>query len=170
LNVIAGIVPGSKIKGELLFNGQPREPWVKYVTGYVHQEDLLFAGLTVEQTLRFTGAFKLQLPHEERERRVEEVISCLNLAKCRRSQVGGGWKRGISGGEKRRASIGNELITNPSLLLLDEPTSGLDAATAEELILTLKNLARQGRTIITTIHQPSSQVFFSFDKVLNRFV
>jgi ABC-type multidrug transport system ATPase subunit len=71
--------------------------------------------------------------------------------------------RGISGGEKKRLSIAIEILTRPHLLFLDEPTSGLDSASAFFVIQTLRNIARDGRTIISSIHQPSSEVFALFD-------
>lgn len=67
--------------------------------------------------------------------------------------------KGISGGEKKRTTIGIELLTDPNLLFLDEPTTGLDAYTAFSVIFTLRELAKTGRTVITTIHQPSSEIF-----------
>ena len=75
-------------------------------------------------------------------------------------------KRGISGGERKRTSIGVELLTNPSLIFLDEPTTGLDSSTALNLMMLIKKLASEGRTIISTIHQPSSDIFNSFDKLI----
>ena len=74
--------------------------------------------------------------------------------------------RGLSGGERKRTSIGVELLTNPSLIFLDEPTTGLDSETALQLILLLEALALGGRTVISTIHQPSSDIFMSFDKLI----
>ena len=71
--------------------------------------------------------------------------------------IGGFFRRGISGGERKRVSIGHELLINPALLLLDEPTSGLDSTTALHLLVTLKQLAQGGRAVATTIHQPSSR-------------
>ena len=76
-------------------------------------------------------------------------------------------KRGISGGERKRTSIGYELITEPSLLLLDEPTSGLDSSTAFRIMNVLKKEARRGMTILTTIHQPSAELFMIFDRCVS---
>lgn len=74
--------------------------------------------------------------------------------------------RGLSGGERKRTSIGYELITNPSLLYLDEPTSGIDSYTSLGIVELLHRQARQGRTIVATIHQPSADIFMNFDKIL----
>ena len=74
--------------------------------------------------------------------------------------------KGLSGGERKRTSIGYELITNPSCLLLDEPTSGLDSCTAQEVVKLLRNEARRGMSIVATIHQPSSELFHRFDRVI----
>jgi len=80
--------------------------------------------------------------------------------------LGGVLKRGVSGGEKKRVNVALALLANPSLLLLDEPTSGLDLGTAEKLLETLKRLAETGLTVVTTIHQPSSQMYKYFDKLV----
>lgn len=74
--------------------------------------------------------------------------------------------RGVSGGERKRVSIGQEMLINPSLLFLDEPTSGLDSTTAQRIVSTVWEQAKGGRTIVMTIHQPSSRLFYMFDKVL----
>ena len=75
-------------------------------------------------------------------------------------------KRGISGGERKRTSIGYELITEPSLLLLDEPTSGLDSSTSKRIVQLLRKEAERGMSVLATIHQPSSDIFMMFDKVI----
>lgn len=100
------------------------------------------------------------------ERRVEAIIAELGLEKCQHTMIGNTFLRGVSGGERKRVSIGHEMLVDPSLLLLDEPTSGLDSTTASRIIVTLQELARGGRTIITTIHQPSSRIFQMFDKLI----
>jgi ABC-type multidrug transport system ATPase subunit len=76
--------------------------------------------------------------------------------------VGNELIRGVSGGERKRTSIGVELLTNPSMLFLDEPTTGLDSSTALDIVQHLKHLATQGVNVVSTIHQPSSEIFDSF--------
>ncbi|KAK3200056.1 hypothetical protein Dsin_023471 [Dipteronia sinensis] len=98
--------------------------------------------------------------------RVEMIIKELGLERCRHTRVGGGFVKGISGGERKRTSIGYEILVNPSLLLLDEPTSGLDSTSANKLLQILQKVAKAGRTVITTIHQPSSRMYHMFDKLL----
>lgn len=94
------------------------------------------------------------------------VAAELGLTRCGNSIIGGPLLRGISGGERKRVSIGQEMLVNPSLLLVDEPTSGLDSTTAQRIVATLRWVARGGRTVVTTIHQPSSRLFRMFDKVV----
>ncbi len=104
---------------------------------------------------------------KEREERVEEIMSDLNLKKCENTVIGIPDKdvKGISGGERRRLAFGCELITNPNLMFFDEPTSGLDSFMAMSIVECIKRLAQQGKTIICTIHQPSSDVFEKFDRL-----
>lgn len=116
-------------------------------------------------------AAKLKLPESisetEKAERVWEVLGQLGLQDIAESRVGSGERRGISGGERRRLSIGLELIARPSILILDEPTSGLDSVSAAKVVQVLRDLAHgdhgvvQKTTIIATIHQPSSQIFVS---------
>lgn len=83
----------------------------------------------------------------------------MGLKKCAETYVGNSLIRGLSGGEKKRTSVGVELLINPSLIFLDEPTTGLDSTTALNLVKFLNRLAHSGRTVVTTIHQPSSEIF-----------
>jgi ABC-type multidrug transport system ATPase subunit len=85
------------------------------------------------------------------------------LTKCQNTKIGGSLLKGVSGGERKRTSIGVELITDPQLIFLDEPTTGLDSHTAASVMETLRALAESGRTVISTIHQPNSEIFDNFD-------
>lgn len=131
---------------------------------YVRQADIFFDHLTVRDQLGYT-AF-LRLPQdwtaEAKLAEVERIIKLLRLTKVADSKI-----QMLSGGEKKRVNIGTELLTDPSILLLDEPTSGLDSTSATALLSSLKSLARsQNKTIVTSIHQPSSSLFHSFDRLI----
>ncbi|OAE22674.1 hypothetical protein AXG93_2675s1070 [Marchantia polymorpha subsp. ruderalis] len=132
------------------------------------QDDILYAHLTVRETLVCAALLRLprELSRKEKLRRAQDVITELGLERCHNTMVGGSYVRGVSGGERKRVSIGCEMLTDPSLLLLDEPTSGLDSTAALSMVRTMRNLAQSGKTIISTIHQPSSVIFHMFDKVL----
>ncbi|XP_016462263.2 ABC transporter G family member 14 [Nicotiana tabacum] len=167
LTALGGRLSG-KLSGKITYNSQPFSGAIKRSTGFVAQDDILYPHLTVTETLLFTALLRLpqSLSKQEKEQHVEHVITELGLNKCRNSMIGGPLFRGISGGEKKRVSIGQEMLINPSLLLLDEPTSGLDSTTALRILTTVKRLANGGRTVITTIHQPSSRLYHMFDKVV----
>ena len=131
-------------------------------------QDALFATATVREALAFSA--RLRLPASttaaQRNKIVDDMITKLMLEKCQHTMVGNVIIRGVSGGEKKRTAIGIELIADPSILFLDEPTSGLDSYAAHVVVTILKELTRAGKTIISTIHQPSSEVFDIFDDVL----
>ncbi|KAL1346164.1 hypothetical protein HN51_019884 [Arachis hypogaea] len=159
---------GGRLKGKITYNGDPFSNAMKRNTGFVTQDDVLHPHLTVTETLVFTALLRLPntVAKEEKVALAKVVINQLGLVKCKDSIVGGPGLRGVSGGERKRVSVGQELLINPSLLFLDEPTSGLDSTTALRLVSTLFELARGGRTIVMTIHQPSSRLYYMFTKVL----
>lgn len=131
------------------------------------QDDIIFQYFTVREALVFAARLKLKVSIEEQEKRVDRLLYNLDLLKCQNTLIGGGLRKTISGGERKRTAIGMELVTDPSLVLLDEPTSGLDSFTAKQICKTLQNLAhKDGKCIVATIHQPSSESFFYFDKLL----
>ncbi|XP_047339230.1 ABC transporter G family member 14-like [Impatiens glandulifera] len=167
LTALGGRLTG-KLSGKITYNGLPFSGAIKRRTGFVAQYDVLYPHLTVFETLFFTALLRLPntLTDDEKVQHVEKVIGELGLGKCRNSMIGGPLFRGISGGEKKRVSIGQEMLINPSLLLLDEPTSGLDSTTAMRIMTTVKRLASSGRTVVTTIHQPSSRLYHMFNKVV----
>ncbi|KAF5751756.1 ABC transporter G family member 14 [Tripterygium wilfordii] len=167
LTALGGRLTG-KLSGKIMYNSQPFSGSTKRRTGFVAQHDVLYPHLTVFETLLFTAMLRLptSVTQDEKVQQVDQVITELGLTRCRNSMIGGPLFRGISGGEKKRVSIGQEMLINPSLLLLDEPTSGLDSTTAQRILTTIKRLASGGRTVVTTIHQPSSRLYHMFDKVI----
>ncbi|XP_073131478.1 ABC transporter G family member 21 isoform X2 [Henckelia pumila] len=167
LSALAGRLPG-KISGKITYNGQAFSSTMKRKTGFVTQDDVLYPHLTVLETLTYAALLKLpkNLTKQEKMEQAELIIVELGLTRCRNTIIGGILLRGISGGERKRVSIGQEMVVNPSLLLVDEPTSGLDSTTAQRIVATLRWLARGGRTVVTTIHQPSSRLYRMFDKVV----
>lgn len=168
LNTVAERMFSTRLSqtGRVLFNNSNGVHSIRHA--YVMQQDILLPTLTVRETLRYSADLRLPPPttKEERMRIVEEVILELGLKECANTRIGDNQHRGCSGGEKRRVSIGVQLLSNPSVLFLDEPTTGLDATSAYQLVRTLKTLVNKGRTIITTIHQPRSEIWDLFDNLI----
>lgn len=158
-------------KGEVSLNGIPadKSPIMKASTCYIQQEDLFFGFITVTEHLEQQARLRIPLPQHQRQERIRDVMDRFSLNKSRSSLIGNiaqGARRGISGGEKKRLSVATELLINPALIFADEPTSGLDAFMAASVVEALKALADSGHTVVTTIHQPSSDVFALFTKLL----
>lgn len=155
-------------KGEITVNGQSWDKEVARVASYVVQDDVFYPTLTVQEHLMFQAKLRMgsSFTMEERASRVEDVLESLGLSKCRDTLIGNERVRGVSGGERKRLSFATELLTNPSLFFVDEPTSGLDSYMAETVVLELQKLAHEGRTVIATIHQPSSELYELFDRLL----
>lgn len=170
LNVLAGQLAASPrlhLSGLLEVNGQSmsKKP---YKFAFVRQEDLFFSQLTVRETISL--ASELQLPklssEAERDVYVDNLLFKLGLVNCADSIVGDAKVRGISGGEKKRLSLACELIASPSVIFADEPTTGLDAFQAEKVMETLSQLAKDGHTVICSIHQPRSSIYYKFDDII----
>ncbi|WOL18064.1 ABC transporter G family member 9 [Canna indica] len=159
---------GNNLDGSITYNGRPFSNSLKRNMGFVTQDDVLYPHLTVTETLVYTALLRLPstLSRQTKVEQADAVIAQLGLAACRNSIIGGPLVRGISGGERKRVSIGQEVLINPSLLLLDEPTSGLDSTIAGRIVSTLWDLTKGGKTVVMTIHQPSSRLFYMFHKVL----
>ena len=172
LDVLAGRKAGGKSRGTLTVDG------ARYATmasrrcafGYVVQDDsTLPIFLTVREAIQFSANLRLppSMSTEERNRRVDRVIGQLGLEKVKDSIIGDIGSSGISGGERRRVSIGMELVVEPQVLLLDEPTSGLDSAAAMKVVDILTQLTMRGECLVVcTIHQPRPDVFSSFGRIL----
>uniref|UniRef100_A0A803LHR4 ABC transporter domain-containing protein n=1 Tax=Chenopodium quinoa TaxID=63459 RepID=A0A803LHR4_CHEQI len=166
LNLLSGRVKYNS--GTITYNNLPYTKSLKRKIGFVMQDDVAFPHLTVKETLTYAALLRLPntLSKEQKKDRAMEVITDLGLERCQDSMIGGGLLKGISGGERRRVCIGNEILLNPPLLLLDEPTSSLDSASALRIVQILHNMAKTGKTVVTTIHQPSSRLFCKFDKLI----
>ncbi|KAK7028150.1 ATP-binding cassette transporter snq2 [Paramarasmius palmivorus] len=155
------------LSGSVSYNGSGSLASISHA--YVTQMDLLLPTLTVRETLLYAASLRLtsNVSAAERLTLVEEIILELGLKECADTRVGDGASHGgCSGGERRRVSIGVQMLSNPSVLFCDEPTTGLDATSAYHVISTLKSLASKGRTIICTIHQPRHDIFYLFDNIL----
>ncbi|XP_077426279.1 broad substrate specificity ATP-binding cassette transporter ABCG2d [Vanacampus margaritifer] len=167
LDILAARKDPAGLSGEVLIDGAPQSPDFKCLSGYVVQEDVVMGTLTVRENLRFSAALRLpeRVREREKEARVTHLIAELGLTKVADCMVGTQMTRGISGGERKRTNIGMELIIEPSVLFLDEPTTGLDASTANSVLLLLRRMANQGRTIIMSIHQPRYSIYRLFDSL-----
>ncbi|CAF1538549.1 unnamed protein product, partial [Adineta steineri] len=162
LNTLAGRSLNG-VTGNIWLNNQRYEKSMKRNIAYVLQEDIFFENLTVKQQLTYTALLRLpnSLTRKDKLAQVEQIIEQLHLQNCANTPI-----ILISGGQKRRVNIGTELLTNPSVIFLDEPTSGLDSTSAVTLIRVLRELALKGKTILMSIHQPSSPIFHSFDQLI----
>ena len=142
LNVLAGrmvLSKGSTFSGDIRVNGRKvkREDFGKF-GAFVQQDDILISTMTPRECLLFAAKMTSNLNHDEALDRVEKMLTRLSIKGCADTIIGGSLKKGVSGGERKRTSIGYELITNPSLLLLDEPTSGLDSHTSLSIAKLIK--------------------------------
>lgn len=151
-------------------NGKARnDAQFRSISAYVMQDDYMYANLTVFETLLLSAHFFLPstTSNDEKIAHVRAIIAELGLVKSTDTIIGSAIKRGVSGGERRRASIAVQLMTDPAVLFLDEPTSGLDAFQSQTVMEVMKNLAQEGnRLVIAVIHQPRSSIFEMFDKIL----
>ena len=169
LEVISGQSKSGTVTGKLYLNGNSVSiKKIKELSGFVFQDDVILKTMTVKEALYMSALLRLpkEISNEEKMERVENMINLLHLEKCQDTIVGDSLIKGISGGERKRLSVGMEIIMNPSIIFLDEPTSGLDTFTAYSLIKNLKDLTKSGRTVIATIHQPSSEILGLFDNVI----
>ena len=128
------------------------------------QSDIMCGTATGEEALIFSSKLRSDKDMDEQMKMINHVIESLKLKDCRNTKIGNDAVRGMSGGEKKRTSVGAELVTNPSLIFLDEPTSGLDSFTALKTLQILKTMtSKESKQVIATIHQPSSDIFNMID-------
>jgi len=168
LNVLNGnLIPS---KGSVTINGfdvHHQKDEIEGVIGYVSQDDLLIDELTVFQNLFYNSKLCFaDLTDKEISERVIDLLSTLGLSEASHLKVGNPLEKIISGGQRKRLNIALELIRKPKVLFLDEPTSGLSSQDSENIIDFVKELSLKGQLIFVVIHQPSSDIFKMFDKMV----
>jgi ABC-type multidrug transport system ATPase subunit len=156
--------------GEVLINRtniHTEKEKIKGLIGYVSQDDLLIEELTVFENLYYNAKLCFDnLTEEEIIAKVDAVLKNLGLYEIRDMKVGSPLNKKISGGQRKRLNISLELIREPSIMFLDEPTSGLSSRDSENILDLLKELTRKGKLLFIVIHQPSSEIFKMFDKLI----
>jgi ABC-type multidrug transport system ATPase subunit/ABC-type multidrug transport system permease subunit len=168
INLLSGIHHPSS--GSVRINGidiNHTDNPVEGVIGFVPQDDLLIEDLTVFQNLYFAAGLCFKdKSKSELTRLVDNSLQSLGLYEKRDLKVGSPMTKIISGGQRKRLNIALELIREPSIMFLDEPTSGLSSRDSENVIDLLRELTFKGKLIVTVIHQPSSEIFKMFDRML----
>ncbi|OMP02727.1 ABC transporter-like protein [Corchorus olitorius] len=169
IDALANRIAKGSLKGTVTLNGEVLESrMLKVISAYVMQDDLLYPMLTVEETLMFAAEFRLprSLSKSKKKMRVQALIDQLGLRNAAKTVIGDEGHRGVSGGERRRVSIGIDIIHDPIILFLDEPTSGLDSTSAYMVVKVLQRIAQSGSIVIMSIHQPSYRILGLLDRMI----
>ncbi|KAI8422627.1 hypothetical protein MSG28_006408 [Choristoneura fumiferana] len=150
-------------QGRVYVNGRIRNnKWFRRRSCYILQDDKVQEMLTIQESLAIAAELKLgnHINREQKETRVKEIVTSLGLWNVRDTRAGH-----LSGGQRKRLAVGLELISDPPVMFLDEPTSGLDSSISKQLVYLLHLLARQGRTVVITMHQPSAALLCMVDRL-----
>lgn len=167
LEILAGKISPTRVSGQVLVNGSPMDisktRSFQKISAYVTQFDALFPLLTVQETLVYSALLRRSGGPREAVTRAKQIMNELGLSHVAGSRVG----TGISGGERRRVSIGVDLVHDPDAIFVDEPTSGLDSVSALQVASILKEMAiHRAKTVVITIHQPGSRILELFDRII----
>uniref|UniRef100_A0AAG5CYI9 ABC transporter domain-containing protein n=2 Tax=Anopheles atroparvus TaxID=41427 RepID=A0AAG5CYI9_ANOAO len=158
------------VTGDIRVNGCPIGPYMYNVSGYIYQDELLPASITVREHLELMAHLKLGKGVSAVRKRamIAEILSKTCLEKCANTQLASadGLAKTLSGGEKKRLAFAVELLSRPKFLFCDEPTTGLDSYGARHLVEMMHTLTRCGTTVLCSIHQPAEELFYAFDSVI----
>ncbi|KAL4714066.1 hypothetical protein ACJJTC_008420 [Scirpophaga incertulas] len=160
---------GTVVDGQVAMNGVPVGDFMHRESGYMHQDEMFVDNLTVIEHLTIMARLRMdrRTLSLARKRRVNQLLRQLSLYGARFTRIGGlDGRKTLSGGERKRLAFATELLTDPGLLFCDEPTTGLDSFSAQKLMSLLRASAAQGKTVICTIHQPSSELMALFDRLV----
>ncbi|XP_008785597.2 ABC transporter G family member 39 [Phoenix dactylifera] len=168
MDVLAGRKTGGYIEGNITISGYPKkQETFARISGYCEQNDIHSPHVTVYEALLFSAWLRLppEVDSDTRKMFVEEVMELVELTTLRGALVGLPGVNGLSTEQRKRLTIAVELVANPSIIFMDEPTSGLDARAAAIVMRAVRNTVDTGRTVVCTIHQPSIDIFESFDEL-----
>ncbi|KAL1372939.1 hypothetical protein AAHE18_01G238500 [Arachis hypogaea] len=169
LDVLCGRKTGGTIEGDIRIGGyQKVQETFTRISGYCEQNDIHSPNITVEESVMFSAWLRLppQIDAITKSEFVKEVLHTIELDQIKDSLVGLPNVSGLSTEQRKQLTIAIELVANPSIIFMDEPTSGLDARAAAVVMRAVKNVVRTGRTVACTIHQPSIDIFESFDELI----
>ncbi|RYR31600.1 hypothetical protein Ahy_B01g056429 isoform C [Arachis hypogaea] len=169
LDVLCGRKTGGTIEGDIRIGGYPKvQETFARISGYCEQNDIHSPNITVEESVMFSAWLRLppQIDAITKSEFVKEVLHTIELDGIKDSLVGLPNVSGLSTEQRKRLTIAIELVANPSIIFMDEPTSGLDARAAAVVMRAVKNVVGTGRTVTCTIHQPSIDIFESFDELI----
>uniref|UniRef100_A0A453KMS5 ABC transporter domain-containing protein n=1 Tax=Aegilops tauschii subsp. strangulata TaxID=200361 RepID=A0A453KMS5_AEGTS len=167
MDVLAGRKTSGYIEGNITISGYPKkQETFARVSGYCEQNDIHSPNVTVYESLAFSSWLRLPANVDSSTRKmfIDEVMELVELSPLRDALVGLPGVSGLSTEQRKRLTIAVELVANPSIIFMDEPTSGLDARAAAIVMRAIRNTVDTGRTVVCTIHQPSIDIFESFDE------
>ncbi|KAL9227633.1 hypothetical protein vseg_003301 [Gypsophila vaccaria] len=169
MDVLAGRKTVGYIEGDIRISGYPKkQATFARISGYCEQNDIHSPCVSVYESLLFSAWLRLSpdIDAKTRQMFVEEVMDLVELTSLRDALVGLPGVSGLSTEQRKRLTIAVELVANPSIIFMDEPTSGLDARAAAIVMRAVRNTVDTGRTVVCTIHQPSIDIFETFDELL----
>ncbi|XP_042014455.1 ABC transporter G family member 39-like [Salvia splendens] len=169
MDVLAGRKTGGYIEGNISISGYPKkQDTFARISGYCEQNDIHSPNVTIYESVLYSAWLRLpqEVNKDTGKQFVEEVLELVELNPIRDSLVGLPGVSGLSTEQRKRLTIAVELVANPSIIFMDEPTSGLDARAAAIVMRTVRNTVDTGRTVVCTIHQPSMDIFESFDELI----